>query len=101
EINLYRIAQEALSNVVRHAQAREVSLSLVRQNDHVILRVTDDGMGFDADAPELRRSAHLGLFTIRERARLAGGVAAIISQPGRGTTVEACIPVPQGKGQQI
>ncbi len=100
ELALYRIAQEALSNVAHHAQASRVSLSLRNEGGEVILRITDNGVGFDPCAPSLRHPEHLGLFTIHERARLAGGVAEVLSQPGKGAAVIARVPClpPSGEG---
>ncbi|MBI4200136.1 MAG: sensor histidine kinase [Chloroflexi bacterium] len=98
ELALYRIAQEALSNVARHARASTVRLSLRQDANAVTLRVTDDGVGFEPATPAPHHREHLGLFTIRERARLAGGQAEIISEPGRGTTVLACLPLRQPAG---
>lgn len=93
ELALYRIAQEALSNVSRHAQASTVTVSLKRQGQEVVLSIADDGVGFDPSAPWLHRKDHLGLFTIMERARLAEGHAEIISKPGAGTTVVVRLPL--------
>ncbi len=92
ELALYRIAQEALSNVARHAQATKVRISLKRDGDEVVLRIADDGIGFDPNALLLNHREHLGLFTIKERARLASGEAEVTSQPGKGTTVVARLP---------
>lgn len=87
---LYRIAQEALANARRHAQARRVELRLSVAADTVSLSVADDGRGFvPDDVPE----GHFGLLGMGERARLLGGELRIASAPGRGTTVEARIPL--------
>jgi len=94
ETALYRIAQEALTNVVRHANAGSVSVLLDRQDGHAILVVEDDGRGFDVE--RVRRSGapaqKLGLLGMEERAALIGGVLTIESQPGR-TAVFVKVPM--------
>jgi PAS domain S-box-containing protein len=86
ETTLYRIAQEAMTNVARHARATRVDVLLQRQQDHVILVVEDDGVGFEpGEAP---RATHgFGLKGMRERASLVGATIEIESAPGRGTTI--------------
>jgi signal transduction histidine kinase len=97
---VFRIAQESLTNVMRHAAARHVELLLDIGDDALVLRVRDDGRGIDRRA--LRRG--LGLLGIEERARLLGGQAAITDAPGGGTSVEVRLPLSdrsqpaQGKG---
>ncbi len=81
---LYRIAQEALNNVVRHAQADEVMLSLRRRGGGIELSVRDDGQGFSRrDIP----AGHLGLSTMRERAKGIGAAFRVESEPGKGTAM--------------
>ena len=92
EIALYRIAQESLSNIAKHANAKAVDLWLERKGDQVTLRVTDDGAGFSQTQTATGGREHLGLFTIRERARLAGGTSKVMSIRGKGTTVVAQVP---------
>jgi signal transduction histidine kinase len=95
ETALYRIAREALTNVVRHAKARRVSVLLERRSDHVLLIVEDDGQGFEA-AALLRAPAtqgKLGLLGMQERATLVGGSVEIESNPGAGTTVFVRLPL--------
>jgi two-component system sensor histidine kinase UhpB len=82
---LYRVAQEALHNVVKHAQARSVAMTLVQANGELTLTISDDGKGFDAEA--VRRSDGLGLRSIEERVRLVGGRVAIAGAVNRGTTI--------------
>ena len=89
ETNLYRIVQEALTNVAKHAQARSVSVVLQCRGGKVVLSVEDDGAGFDAVALDLRRG---GLTGIRERAALLNGSAQIESSPGAGTTIIVTVP---------
>jgi len=95
ELGLYRLAQEALSNVRRHAQARHASIKLIYGMDRIRLQVTDDGVGFPAPATpaDLVKSGGLGLMGMHERARLFGGKAIITSEPGQGTTVSIIIPL--------
>jgi signal transduction histidine kinase len=89
EETLYRIAQEALHNVVKHAGAREVRLDVNRVGDSVRLRVVDDGRGFD---PATVPDGHLGLAGMRSRAERLGGTLAVTAAPGRGTSIEVVVP---------
>ncbi len=86
---LYRIAQEALHNIVKHAGAREARVELVRLGPDVRLRVVDDGHGFDPDAVP---DGHLGLAGMRARAERLAGTFSVASAPGRGTKVQATVP---------
>jgi signal transduction histidine kinase len=95
ETVFYRVTQEALTNVSRHAKARRVSVLLERQTDRVSLIVEDNGVGFDADAV-LQSSEipdKLGLLGMQERIRLAGGTLEIESTPERGTTLFVRVPL--------
>jgi len=95
ETALYRVTQEALTNVLRHAQARRVSVLLERRADHVSLIVEDDGVGFAPEAV-LQSSGirnKLGLLGMQERIRLAGGTLELESTPDRGTTVFVRVPL--------
>jgi signal transduction histidine kinase len=95
ETTLYRVAQEALTNVARHARARHVAVLLERRRDRVVVIVEDDGQGFDPARVEGEGSAEqsLGIFGMRERAALVGGSLAIESQGGLGTTVFVEVPL--------
>ncbi|HZS11203.1 MAG TPA: PAS domain S-box protein [Nitrospirales bacterium] len=95
ETELYRITQEALTNVARHAAARSVSVVLKRTDDSVQLIVEDDGRGGCADPVQAPSSgsAHLGLCSMRERAALLRGSLAVESVAGRGTTIFVTIPL--------
>jgi PAS domain S-box-containing protein len=93
EIGLYRIAQEALNNVAKHARARNVAVLLQRRSDQVWLIVEDDGVGFDTAQVFAARGTRLGVAGMRERASLLGGTLDVESNPGRGTTLVARIPV--------
>ena len=86
---LYRIGQEALHNVVKHANAQHATLRIAREGDRVKLGVTDDGIGF---APDQVPRGHLGLIGMRQRADLAGGDLRVESVAGRGTLVEVSVP---------
>jgi signal transduction histidine kinase len=90
ETALYRIVQESLTNIVKHAQAHNVSIVLGRKSDAVSVIVEDDGVGFDPDRP---REGGLGLIGMRERVSLIGGRLTIESRPGAGTTFVAEVPV--------
>jgi signal transduction histidine kinase len=87
---IYRIVQEALSNVVRHASAEQVTLSVRQLHRHVEVTVQDDGCGFVPDGP----SEGFGLIGMRERADLLGGELSLSSQQGRPTCVTAVLPLP-------
>ena len=95
ETTLYRITQEALTNVLRHAKAQRVGVLLERRPDDVLLIVEDDGQGFDAQAVLKAPGAHgrLGLLGMQERVILANGTIEIESTPGAGTTVFVRIPL--------
>jgi PAS domain S-box-containing protein len=96
ETALYRMVQEGLTNVLKHAQARRVSLILQRSSAQVQAILEDDGRGFDAEAvmSSWRTQGRLGLLGMRERAALVGGTLTLESTPGRGTTIFARIPLP-------
>ncbi len=100
QTGLYRIAQEALTNVVKHARAREVSVILERRGTVLQLIIEDDGRGFSSVqiAETLDKGEKLGLAGMRERAALLGGSVTIESSPGSGTTVYARIPIPRREG---
>jgi two-component system sensor histidine kinase UhpB len=90
ELAIYRIAQESLTNVARHAQARQVVIALEPHRGSIVLRVADDGRGF-AGAP----TEHGGLRSMRERALLVDGALAIKSRPEGGLEVRLEVPTPQ------
>lgn len=94
ETQLYRLVAEALANVLKHARATRVGVSLGRVRGTIVAAVEDDGAGFDPDAAAARDRPGLGLPGMRERAALLGGVLEVESAPGRGTTVVARIPYP-------
>jgi PAS domain S-box-containing protein len=92
---VFRIVQESLANVAKHARAGKVEVELRAQGDLLLLRVQDDGVGFLPSAPRPPQS--LGLVGLRERALLLRGEVRVDSHPGAGTRVEARIPVPPEK----
>jgi signal transduction histidine kinase len=92
ETALYRVMQEALNNVAKHAHARHVIIALQCWSDRVSLIVEDDGVGFETERIVAGVAKQLGLVGMRERASLLGGTLDVESQPGRGTTVVARIP---------
>jgi chemotaxis family two-component system sensor kinase Cph1 len=98
ETALYRIAQEALTNVVRHAQARNVGVLLEVRDTFVLLIIEDDGKGFDVSwtMGSHVHQGNLGLYGMRERAALLGGTLTVESAPGEGTSVFAQIPLDSG-----
>jgi len=100
ETACFRIVQEALTNVMRHAQPQEVNIRLSRDGTDLLLSVQDDGLGFDLSAMRERAVAggSLGVLGMQERATLVGGQLEIESLPGRGTTVQLQCPWHQQQG---
>lgn len=92
ETVLYRVAQEALSNIVKHARASAARLSLSARNGYVVLEVRDDGAGFDPGRLS-GTGDHFGLLIMRERVQMVGGTLEVRSAPGRGTVVRAELPL--------
>jgi signal transduction histidine kinase len=86
---LYRVAQEALRNVATHARARNVAVSLDRNDGHLTMEVTDDGCGFD---PAASRPSGLGLVSLHERVRMLGGTLAVTAAPNAGTRIAVTLP---------
>ena len=87
---LYRVAQESLRNIARHAAASEVSVTLSMRQDRCELTVADNGRGFDRSSPEWR--AGLGFASMEERMRHVGGSLRVESAPGEGTRIVAEAP---------
>lgn len=100
ELAAFRIAQEAVNNVIRHADAQQLLLTLTFGESGICLRVADDGRGFDTNAFGKEPTGHLGLLGMRERAALAGASMTVHSAPGRGTTVLASFGCSGAPGQQ-
>ena len=93
ELVLYRIVQEALTNVAKHSGANAVEIKLRRRSNTVTVTVYDDGKGFDIREVTRTDGSGLGLFGMRERLALVGGAIDIESTPGRGTTIIARVPL--------
>jgi signal transduction histidine kinase len=89
---LFRIAQEALTNTVKHAEAKEAHISLIYGKGEVTVQVSDDGCGFNVDVSNRSDRIPWGLEGMRERATLLGGQFHIFSEPRQGTLVEVTIP---------
>ncbi len=95
EVACFRVVQEALTNMAKYASAKVLELTLHRQAQEVILVIRDDGAGFDVTTARRRArdGESMGLFGMEERVRLAGGLLSILSEPGRGTSLELRFPV--------
>ena len=93
EEQILRVGQEAVSNAVRHARPNSVRLELSYQDDAMLLRVTDDGRGFDPDQALAGDGTHCGLSSMRERVKRVRGHFTLSSAPGQGTRVEALVPL--------
>jgi len=96
ETMLFRVAQEAVNNVLRHADAKNVSIRLWPEHEQMCLEVKDDGRGFDVERSngEAVSKKRLGLLGIRERVSLVGGTVKVESAPGSGTSVLVYVPLP-------
>lgn len=93
EVAIYRIVQEAINNVMKHAQTREMNLLLEEVPEGLHLVIKDEGRGMDTETPPVQTEARgLGLQNMRERAELLGGTFRILSTPNLGTALEAFIP---------
>ena len=97
ETVLFRIAQEAMSNVARHSQASKLTIHLAYETEQVFLTLTDNGLGYDPSSLDLALdfSRGLGIAGMKERASLAGGQVTVESAPGEGTIVHVVIPISQ------
>jgi signal transduction histidine kinase len=93
-ITVYRFFQEALLNVVKHADVDDAHVSLRVDEETVVAVVRDEGPGFDPDKVRPDRGRHVGLGLLRERARLSGGGLDVSSAPGEGTTLTLRLPRP-------
>jgi signal transduction histidine kinase len=98
EENLLRIAQEAITNAVKHSGAKTVKVELQFSPEKVVLQIKDDGKGFDPEKCEGPNEGHFGLLGIRERAERMNGLANINSAPGAGTCVRVEVPISQSNG---
>jgi two-component system sensor histidine kinase UhpB len=95
EIICFRVAQESVTNVLRHAAAQRLRVRIARNGSHVRLAVRDDGRGFDATSAldSAAAQGHLGVVGMRERVRARGGTFQIASRPGQGTAIEVELPI--------
>ena len=93
ETALFRIAQEALNNVVRHSRCRRARVTIGVEDGELFLRVEDDGVGFEPPGAQRRTARSYGLVGMRERAESLGGTMAVESAPGEGTSVEVRFPL--------
>ena len=90
---LFRVAQEALSNAVKHGRAKQIAVQLFQNASSLRLIVKDDGIGFDSTTP----SDGLGLVSMQERLRIVEGILTLTSSPGQGTIIEAVVPHPSSR----
>jgi len=90
-ISIYRVVQEALNNAVRHSGAKNAHVTVEKRPESIVVRVTDDGRGFDSS-----RARGMGLLGMEERVRRLDGTLRVESEPGKGTTVSAELPLRQG-----
>ena len=96
EITVFRVVQEALTNVVKHASASEVSITVTNDNGRLVCSVRDDGVGFDVAAQASGQGARgLGLLAMKQRVAPLGGDCEIISSVGQGTEIRLSIPLEQ------
>jgi len=95
EVGLFRCAQGAIGNIRQHSQAGNATISMKREDDELVLCISDDGKGFDvSQVTEIEKGGRgAGLFSMKERVRLLGGICWVESQPGQGTTANARVPI--------
>jgi signal transduction histidine kinase len=98
---VYRVVQEALHNVAKHAQATSVSINMQRDNGSVKLLVEDDGVGFQPRFASSSRGHSFGLAGIKERVGMLGGVVKVVSGKGKGTRLEVTVPVDQVASHEL
>jgi len=99
---LYRVAQEALTNVARHAHAGCVEVSLRKLADNICMSIKDDGKSFDVQRVlNTRGGKRLGLLGMRERVEMVGGSFGVESKPGQGTTIRLQIPLGNGGEEEL
>ena len=88
---LFRVAQESLHNIVKHSHAKNVRMELIGTMEKIVLRISDDGVGFDPESP--RTQGGIGMISMTERIRLVGGSLSVWSRPSMGTQIEATVPL--------
>jgi signal transduction histidine kinase len=98
QLHIYRIFQEALTNIGKHAHARHISSLMKKDDEHIYLEISDDGQGFDVKdvLATLHQSRKFGLCTMQERVRLIGGTLNLQSQRGSGAKIIVTVPIDQG-----
>jgi signal transduction histidine kinase len=94
-LQLFRVVQEAINNIEKHARAKSVKLQIRFQGESVVLKIQDDGRGFEVKAPHFGKKPlnGLGLSNMRERALSLGGTCEVTSVPGLGTTIVVHMPL--------
>lgn len=99
QMSIYRILQEALTNIAKHAQAKNIKVMIEKEEDGILIRVEDDGKGFDPRKALMKDAAERGwgLATMEERARMLGGSLDLWSQGGKGTQINLLIPLEKGR----
>jgi signal transduction histidine kinase len=98
ESHVLRVAQEAVTNSLKHGEARRIDLELHFNDDRLTLKIRDDGKGFDAEHAPSAQTGHFGLFGMKERAIKLQGDIRITSRPGEGTSVQLDVPIPAETG---
>jgi signal transduction histidine kinase len=100
ETTCFRVVQEALTNVLKHAQASRVAVSIDQEKDTLHLRISDDGVGFDVEGARQKavQGGSLGVLSMQERVVLVGGRLEIISTPGKGTNIHVSLPLSGKRG---
>ncbi len=101
EVTIFRVIQEALQNVQKHAAAHRVTIHCQRQGRNLVFTIVDDGRGFDPSQLTMGVTRHLGIVSMRERAMLVQGRLQIDSEPGKGTTVTFIVPYEPRGGERI
>jgi signal transduction histidine kinase len=95
---LYRVAQEALTNVARHAQASHAEVKIQKLDGAICMKITDNGKGFQKERVlHAKKGKRLGLLGMRERLEMVGGNFTVTSAPSKGTTVRVQIPLADGR----
>ena len=97
QINMYRIVQECLNNIVKHAEATVVSVQLIHDESDLILTIEDNGKGFESDHMD-GNSIGLGLNGIKTRTFVLGGIIDIDTKKDKGTLITVCVPVNNARG---
>ena len=96
-LNIYRIIQECISNIIKHAKASNISIDILQKTDYIEIIIKDDGIGFDVDmVTSLEKYNHFGLLIIKERIKLLNGTYNLISKENEGTKINIMIPCKGG-----